>query len=828
MNVYVSFDGDGIGQMIGRASLDDDVAQIRKLSHAIERAGAIFASWALACGGSVIEIGGDEGRIIVPADKLTELPALRQQYESACGHTATVGVGMKLSEADKALLVGKTRGKDRICMWDPDMQAEIDTLKPKSEADKISEEYLKSEEELNKFHPPFRFPGLGMGDDRRETPIVKPGSLEHVNKIRTMYSHAVGPDTIEHPQIQHQMKDDVKRTFGMMTMDPDSKASYSVASAPKDIRGDAQWPATRALHPNSDQATVQHENLHSMFSRVAGQYGDQVREALAYHLGETVPAGNPGMAMWQLAYAKYRNGLPRVGGQEEVLTGMLNYLNNPAEREAFHKGMGHTPKEAREFHKNIYDAYQHVWQTAQGIKPEHLEPIYRKWDEFRRKQQIANLPGSDHLARRMQARDATSPGPEAQPSLVGQIMSEMAYKKSEDLEKTQFGAADGENTMPAPHGGVGEASQSKSDAGVAQKLASRMKRHAKNQQVAEETQQAQQNGEPPPTNEAFDQQTGQVIMQALQRIKQQAPVLEKIKDSNPEAYQSILGLVQAVVLMSQEITKVDLQKSEPGKKPVHVCRCKAYEFPHRHKGGKCKGALDLTKEHVVPTAGNLEKALFSQKPKDVCPYDGKPTAYPGVLNTNPRLQGEFVVEPACAEHGLHHAWQMIHARTAPAYMAYSNQFRGDTHMDARVREIADSHKQDVENHLKQHGMDPGAYPELAPHEWGKFKDLEDDLHFRKPLPPMPDPTTLQAAPVEPQAPVYENGVSRYDAIDKAGIDPHKTLHHNVTYPVGTVLQDKGKVKVAHSDGSTSWVEVRAGQIMSEDGHAISSRNPGGK
>ncbi len=62
--------------------------------------------------------------------------------------------------------------------------------------------------------------------------------------------------------------------------------------------------------------------------------------------------------------------------------------------------------------------------------------------------------------------------------------------------------------------------------------------------------------------------------------------------------------------------------------------------------------------------------------------------------------------------------------------------------------------------------------------------------------------------------------------------PTHTTHE---YPVGAVkdhsaqgTRDVGKVKVSHENGKTGWVSVRAGQVLSQDGHPISSRNPGGK
>ena len=50
---------------------------------------------------------------------------------------------------------------------------------------------------------------------------------------------------------------------------------------------------------------------------------------------------------------------------------------------------------------------------------------------------------------------------------------------------------------------------------------------------------------------------------------------------------------------------------------------------------------------------------------------------------------------------------------------------------------------------------------------------------------------------------------------------------HVELPIGAVKD--GRVKVKHKeDGTTGWVSVRAGQALSNDGHAISSLNPNGK
>lgn len=139
---YVSVDGDGIGAAVGIASLADDVAEIRRISNAIDSGNAIWKAWVLANGGEVIGIGGDECRLRVPASKLGDIPSIRDQYESAVGATCTVGVGRRLTEADKSLLAGKLLGKDRVVVYSEEVEKIVAEAKQPTEQEKIAHEYL--------------------------------------------------------------------------------------------------------------------------------------------------------------------------------------------------------------------------------------------------------------------------------------------------------------------------------------------------------------------------------------------------------------------------------------------------------------------------------------------------------------------------------------------------------------------------------------------------------------------------------------------------------------------------------------------------------------
>lgn len=113
----------------------DDPDSLRRFSQALESGNELWRSWTLGNGGDVIFMAGGEFKLKVPADKLKELPGLRDQYAKAVGVSVSLGLGGKMREADRALEAVKEGGGDAIRLYDETVDKELDGKKELSKAD---------------------------------------------------------------------------------------------------------------------------------------------------------------------------------------------------------------------------------------------------------------------------------------------------------------------------------------------------------------------------------------------------------------------------------------------------------------------------------------------------------------------------------------------------------------------------------------------------------------------------------------------------------------------------------------------------------------------
>lgn len=157
--IFIAVDGDSAGQLVGRAVLANDVQGLRDVSERINHGQDVIRDWAMTNGGTMISAGGDEGNVVVPADAFHSIEQLRADYVHAIGLTLTCGVGSTLSEAGKALMVGKLRGKNQICQYDPTVEQEYAQAQQAAtdgtatgEGKKLGDSYMKPMNESEGSH----------------------------------------------------------------------------------------------------------------------------------------------------------------------------------------------------------------------------------------------------------------------------------------------------------------------------------------------------------------------------------------------------------------------------------------------------------------------------------------------------------------------------------------------------------------------------------------------------------------------------------------------------------------------------------------------------
>jgi len=150
--VYMAYDGDNAGRLCGRSILANNVQGLHEVSQRIQLGHEIVKRWVESHGGEFISGGGDEGVFSIPSQAIDATEELRADYKYATNLTATIGIGNTLSEAGKAMLVGKFRGKNTIVRYTPEIEQEIRQAQShisqgigNAEEKKIGEAYLQDE-----------------------------------------------------------------------------------------------------------------------------------------------------------------------------------------------------------------------------------------------------------------------------------------------------------------------------------------------------------------------------------------------------------------------------------------------------------------------------------------------------------------------------------------------------------------------------------------------------------------------------------------------------------------------------------------------------------
>jgi hypothetical protein len=227
----------------------------------------------------------------------------------------------------------------------------------------LSPAIQKAEQELAKMHPAFKFPKLGVPDDRRETKMINTPTEAH-----TMAA--------VNNNINKQYGDPAETAESMYTAVHGRTTPARDGGAISWAKGDAMRanPKKNPLTPTTSLSTVSHENLHRIFNRVLDQYGQLASTNLATNMFNALPAS---MRTNLVAFRSSR--APTVNPvleHEENFAHMLNYLNDKKSRQSFHTQRKDNEMAQQVFAAQMKRAHKHLTRIARNVDPRWITPNY--------------------------------------------------------------------------------------------------------------------------------------------------------------------------------------------------------------------------------------------------------------------------------------------------------------------------------------------------------------------------------------------------------------------------------------------------------------------
>lgn len=264
---FIAVDGDSIGARVGQAVLQDNVDEIKEISHSINAGQNALIDFVESHGGDVISAGGDEMVAGFPKELGDEeLEQMRQQYASLVGATLTIGVGALPSEAGKALIFGKLNGKDQICRFSPEVEAHLYQV----HNDPHGEEEMKQDEHY--------LGALKDGSDD-EMNAGAPEDIDQAQSAQPPVDQAP-PDEEQHmvdDQDMEQIADDqdyFDEDYGQNDMDPNAAPGEgeeaSIAGAPSDEEMPEDPQQDEWQDPEQDP-DLSHDNAAAVVDQAAMQ-----------------------------------------------------------------------------------------------------------------------------------------------------------------------------------------------------------------------------------------------------------------------------------------------------------------------------------------------------------------------------------------------------------------------------------------------------------------------------------------------------------------------------------------------------------------------------
>lgn len=816
MDLYLNWHSNA-DQAIQQATLRDEPESIRRLNFGLDKMTMLIQSWLMRSGGQSIQQGGCDGQAQVPAEHLDELLEVLGQAQEASDNSIACGIGQEPHEAMVALKVARQRGGDpSVVLYTPDVakeaeqadQTEQDPIFP-DEADSLEDpphEPLVTLEKADRFQLLDLDGQEGVPDERlaqEQAGQVKPAAAPPGRPLAMNTRAGQVPARAPRPQVQ-------TRPAPVPPLDAARSRALATEKAKKEAASMAAWRLADSCPTCHGRGQVGGSNCITdalMVCRDPKYHPAEHAKEQAWQakLASGYVPFNPVFDNGRLIYDG-DEGFEQARAREQARKAVS--ARNDAEAQA---RMG---KSEFSLHKAAFGNEPSAGQASKiangALSATAAEP---------------SPPSPQQPPPQMSAPQQPPPGPGGPPQqgggndllqAVGQVLMDVK-KQLPSLEKMK-------KENPQAYGSI--VAMTQAIIALAQKLGGGGAQPQQAPMQKAETLAKGLNGYPeasktweqakcptcgdpkvPVTPNRPGGMPGR-LMGHYRRDKKNLvecphngwrptdPPMQKSEPSADQEWEEIKERRKTSAAQEQHKFQAAHWTHSNGHPRCRLCG------DEERTGGRCAGAAhdDLDKGEDDFSGSELAKGdLLSFPQSRVPPSTGDLGHDAKVLERPAGKSGAVIIDPQAGSHKqvqnlgwLLRNWQKVKGFDLQSRAQGAGHMVANLHDGRRYETPWASHA----------GMN----------EWLNrpvFKGIKGTMDG-KPWQAGQDLDKGEPGPLHPPQP----------------LKPSATLHHNLKLPVGT--QRGARVKVVHGDGSVSWVQCKAGQITSEDGHPISSRNPGGR
>lgn len=834
MQVYVSFDGDHIGRVVGQARLSDDVEQVRRTSQAIDHGNDIWRSFALSAGGSVVDLGGDEGAIEIPADKLEDLPRIREQYQTAVEASVSVGVGMKLSESAKALLAAKLQGGDKIVFYSPvveEILKEAEAKKP-DETEKIVDAYLNKGEVV-------KFPGnpKPAQDKGVEAPVqeLHPAEPESTG-ISDNEAGEIADDLLMSPaahaankQSLLEQKAHTRKVAGFRSFNPGDTVEHTTNGREGKVvshEGPVRMPDGKtAKHVYGVQIAGQRGVTHLFEDELRLKKDEGSGGSVGGFTGHRVAAPSKAMSPEsQQSQHSEAQDVYNTMGEERPPGPEATHAAQDLEEQFHAAAQEQSQKDDNQPDPPQIDAVKSkVAQILQQVKSQ--APILEQIKQSAPQTYQAVIDMTQAVIAMAKELPKSGQGPLAK------------AERSKGVELVHFSTTPGLKVVGVDKMGTGTRSEEYKQGMPAVPRAYYYTAGTKPEHLVTQGAKAQYKA---------------VLDSHKHRLYDLGKDVEGLKQKAQDKYLSGEGGESPQDAFLQSVKEKGYYGYHNGSMPGVVALF--YPHPVQEVGmGKAEKEPEPKRDLANTLTGEVREAL-SQKRQDRVADD-----YAGAEALHELLGGEHAGwQPMHVKHEGGPHWFLLHRTTGRILDPTSDQFRTPVpyekaipkgfiqYRNAEGRLVPSKRAQEVisrvlsDQSMEKGELETGTRTEMEEHGMSADKARktakdhlrEDPKYYTKMKECLGKTGKRELEPNEPAPPsgVLDKDIEKGATMNGLPLPKSPKKIERRPLPVGTTIEGQGKFKVQHSDGSESWKSGRAGVIRSQDPseHATSSREPGAR